>query len=106
MPEIGIGGASRLRPSHTTVRTGPYTAVREVELTRFEHYLTRVGRAFGFIHRREHSHVFPQRLPGFTLRRRSEVQSQLDPQPLVVLETQFNLPLFPFGASVLVSCAP
>jgi hypothetical protein len=33
---IGIGGASRLRPSHTTVRTGPYTAVREVELTRSE----------------------------------------------------------------------
>jgi hypothetical protein len=23
---IGIGGASRLLPSHTTVRTGPYTA--------------------------------------------------------------------------------
>src|SRR6516162_957726 len=29
-------GASRLRPSHTTVRTGPYTAVREVALTRFD----------------------------------------------------------------------
>ena len=26
----------RLRPSHTTVRTGPYTAVREVALTRAE----------------------------------------------------------------------
>src|ERR1035437_4913528 len=35
-PKIGIGGASRLRPSHTTVRTGPYTAVRKVGLTRFE----------------------------------------------------------------------
>ena len=35
-PMIGIGGASRLRPSHTTVRTGPYTAVREVTLTRFD----------------------------------------------------------------------
>jgi len=33
---IGIGGASQLRPSHTTVRTGPYTAVREVALTRLE----------------------------------------------------------------------
>src|SRR5713226_4165253 len=33
---IGIGGASRLRPSHTTVRTGPYTAVREVTLTRLD----------------------------------------------------------------------
>src|SRR3977135_1301710 len=32
----GEGGASRLRPSHTTVRTGPYTAVREVALTRAE----------------------------------------------------------------------
>src|ERR1700730_334539 len=32
----GEGGASRLRPSHTTVRTGPYTAVREVGLTRAE----------------------------------------------------------------------
>src|SRR6266705_17670 len=30
------GGASRLHPSHTTVRTGPYTAVREVTLTRFD----------------------------------------------------------------------
>src|ERR1035437_8145032 len=36
LPKSGIGGASRLRPSHTTVRTGPYTAVRKVELTRFE----------------------------------------------------------------------
>src|SRR6266851_2681773 len=27
----GIGGASRLRPSHTTVRTVPYTAVRRVK---------------------------------------------------------------------------
>src|SRR5450756_81320 len=30
---IGIGGASRLLPSHTTVRTGPYTAVRWIERT-------------------------------------------------------------------------
>src|SRR5450631_3797724 len=29
-------GASRLLPSHTTVRTGPYTAVREVTLARFD----------------------------------------------------------------------
>ena len=36
LPKIGIGGAFRLRPSHTTVRTGPYTAVREVALTRFD----------------------------------------------------------------------
>jgi hypothetical protein len=26
----------RLHPSHTTVRTGPYTAVREVTLTRID----------------------------------------------------------------------
>jgi hypothetical protein len=36
VPTIGIGGALRLRPSYTTVRTGPYTAVREVTLTRFD----------------------------------------------------------------------
>ena len=30
---IGIGGASRLLPSHTTVHTGPYTAVRWIERT-------------------------------------------------------------------------
>jgi hypothetical protein len=36
VPRIGIGGAYRLRPSRTTVRTGPYTAVREVTLTRFD----------------------------------------------------------------------
>jgi len=28
---IGIGGASQLLPSHTTVRTGPYTAVRWIK---------------------------------------------------------------------------
>jgi len=32
----GLRGASRLRRSHTTVRTGPYTAVREVTLARFD----------------------------------------------------------------------
>src|SRR3982074_3986848 len=32
----GSGGPSRLRPAHTTVRTGAYTAVREVALTRFD----------------------------------------------------------------------
>jgi hypothetical protein len=30
-PSIGIGGVSRLRPSHTTVHTEPYTAVRRVK---------------------------------------------------------------------------
>lgn len=36
MPTIGIGGTFRLRPSHTTVRTGPYRAVREVASTHFD----------------------------------------------------------------------
>src|SRR5450631_1665039 len=47
---IGIGGASRLLPSHTTVRTGPYTAVREVTLTRFDQMIRRVsaGRSGSF----------------------------------------------------------
>src|SRR5882724_3412861 len=68
---IGIGGASRLRPSHTTVRTGPYTAVREVTLTRFDQMIRLVlAGPFGVIHRRERFDVFPQRLPGFTRRRR------------------------------------
>ena len=40
---IGIGGASQLRPSHTTVRTGPYTAVREVALTRLKVLAGRSG---------------------------------------------------------------
>ena len=48
--KIGIGGASRLRSSHTTVRTGPYTAVREVTLTRFDQMIRRVsaGRSGSF----------------------------------------------------------
>ena len=46
---IGIGGASGLRPSHTTVRTGPYTAVREVELTRFEQGWERLAHGFGIV---------------------------------------------------------
>src|SRR3977135_2188825 len=32
----GEGGASRLRPSHTTVRTGAHAGDREVWLTRFD----------------------------------------------------------------------
>src|ERR1019366_3884281 len=33
LPNRDTGGASRLLPSHTTVHTGPYTAVRWIELT-------------------------------------------------------------------------
>jgi hypothetical protein len=36
VPLIGIGGSLAAPPSHTTVRTGPYTAVREVTLARFD----------------------------------------------------------------------
>src|ERR1035441_3699138 len=51
--EIGIGGASRLLPSHTTVRTGPYTAVRWIKRWRsfaptpealLEHFPKRLNR--------------------------------------------------------------
>ena len=34
--KAGRGQPAQLHPSHTTVRTGPYTAVREVALTRLE----------------------------------------------------------------------
>src|SRR5258705_553966 len=73
------------------------------------HDTTRVGWAFGLTHHRERFDVFPSRLPGFTRRRRREVQSQLDIQPLVALEIHvlFASPLvrafnhrFRFGLSV------
>jgi hypothetical protein len=37
---IGIGAAVTCRPGHTTVRTGPYTAVREV-IHQYQAYLFR-----------------------------------------------------------------
>src|SRR6185312_10005854 len=70
---------------------------------------TRVGWAFGLTHHRERFDVFPPRLPGFTRRRRWEVQSRLDIQPLVAFEIHVLLasPLvrafshrFRFGLSV------
>src|SRR3984893_17774542 len=45
------------------------------------HDSTRVGWAFGLTHRRRRFDVFPSRLPGFTRRRRWEVQSDLSVQP-------------------------
>src|ERR1700680_3757275 len=36
VPKSGIGGSLSAPPLHTTVRTGPYTSVREVRLTRFD----------------------------------------------------------------------
>jgi len=59
VPTIGIGGASRLLPSHTTVRTGPYTAVREVTLTRFDQMIRRVSLGVRLIRRQERFDVFP-----------------------------------------------
>src|ERR1039458_650942 len=65
VPLIGIGGASRLRPSHTTVRTGPYTAVREVRLTRFdqgqetERFEVSIGKSHG-------ERFTPGNMPGAT----------------------------------------
>ena len=45
---IGIGASrrSRLVPSHTTVRTGPYTAVREVEVATHHYRRVRLSARF------------------------------------------------------------
>jgi hypothetical protein len=78
-------------------------------LTYFLHNSIRIGWAFGLIHRRGRFDVFTFRLPGFTRRRRREVQSQLDIQPLVALEVHVLLatslvrafsPRFRLGLSV------
>src|SRR5215216_4151987 len=64
----------------------PQRFLQVCSLTYLLHDSTRVGWAFGFIRHRERFDVFPSRLPGFTRRRRWEVQSQLEFQPLVALE--------------------
>src|SRR6266851_5666923 len=48
----------------------PQCFLQVCSLTHLLHDSTRVGWAFGFIHHRERFDVFPQRLPGFTRRRR------------------------------------
>jgi hypothetical protein len=48
----------------------PQCFLQVFSLTYLLHDTTRVGWAFGFMHRRERFDVFPQRLPGFTRRRR------------------------------------
>src|SRR6266436_2155817 len=65
----------RGEPRGSAPPTPPYVRVR---IRRFEKNAnalrsndsTRVGWAFGFMHHRERFDVFPQRLPGFTRRRR------------------------------------
>ena len=80
---IGIGGSLAAPPlphhrAYGSVHGGSRSCANTLG--------TRVGWAFGFMHRRERFDVFPSRLPGFTRRRRWKVQSQLDVQPLVALE--------------------
>src|SRR6266404_1736528 len=48
----------------------PQCFLQVCSLTYLLHDSTRVGWAFGFMHHRERFDVFPQRLPGFTRRRR------------------------------------
>jgi hypothetical protein len=66
---IGIGGSLATPPLHTTVHTGPYTAVHWVERERFFFVRAR-GSDSG--HRRVGFGSFEQRRLGFTLSRRSE----------------------------------
>src|SRR3977135_2713057 len=86
-PSIGIGGSLAAPPlPHHRTYGSVYGGSRSYANALRSNDSTRVGWAFGFIHHRERFDVFPQRLPGFTRRRRGEVQSQLDVQPLVALE--------------------
>ncbi len=62
--QIGIGGVSRLLPSHTTVRTGPYTAVRRIEHRRF---VLRPCQRLRWWTSACWLRPFEQRRPGFTL---------------------------------------
>src|SRR5450631_1944958 len=59
---------------------------------------TRVGWAFGFMHHRERFDVFPQRLPGFTRRRRCNWMFSR----LSLSRFMSYLPLLSFGPSVTV----
>src|SRR5713226_1479095 len=107
---IGIGGSLAAPPlPHHRTYGSVYGGSRSYANALRSNDSTRVGWAFGFMHHRERFDVFPSRLPGFTRRRRWEVQSQLDVQPLVALEIHVLLasPLvqafshrFRFGLSV------
>src|ERR1700687_1893907 len=108
---IGIGGSLAAPPlPHHRTYGSVYGGSRSYANAPRSNDSTRVGWAFGLICRRERFDVFPSRLPGFTRRRRWEVQAQLDVQPLVALEVHVLLasPLvqafshrFRFGLSVV-----
>src|ERR1700719_4958253 len=68
---IGIGGslAAPPLPPHRTYGS-VYGGSRSYADALRSNDSTRVGWAFGLIHRRERFDVFPSRLPGFTRRRR------------------------------------
>ncbi len=71
----------RLRPSHTTVRTGPYTAVRWIYAVKPSERGASPSlgrRAFGVDTRHAHFGPFSTGVPGFTLRHRRQGQFHLD----------------------------
>ncbi len=95
----------RLLPSHTTVRTGPYTAVRLVKRT--QALFARARRAVGFPLRRGRFGPFLRGRRSFTPTLLGEGQEHLDFRPLTaheiraVLAPPFNPLRGPFGPSRL-----
>src|SRR6266436_5242020 len=70
-PKIGIGGSLAAPPlPHHRTYGSVYGGSRSYANALRSNDSTRVGWAFGFMHHRERFDVFPQRLPGFTRRRR------------------------------------
>src|SRR5882762_1893444 len=71
VPMIGIGGSLAAPPlPHHRTYGSVYGGSRSYANALRSNDSTRVGWAFGFMHHRERFDVFPQRLPGFTRRRR------------------------------------
>ncbi len=69
--KIGIGGSLAAPPlPHHRTYGSVYGGSRSYANALRSNDSTRVGWAFGFMHHRERFDVFPQRLPGFTRRRR------------------------------------
>src|SRR5258708_5451708 len=69
--QIGIGGSLAAPPlPHHRTYGSVYGGSRSYANALRSNDSTRVGWAFGFMHHRERFDVFPQRLPGFTRRRR------------------------------------
>src|ERR1022692_3777060 len=85
-PVMMIGRRSPADPCHTTVRTGPYTAVRDgyASIPRIR---TECGLGFRFQSSPRTAQPLPSRLSGFTHQRRREVQFDLGILLFVVLET-------------------